>query len=45
MQHAGIYTGNPGEAVFMQGGHTLVKWRKLFFHQYGVSTTIFTRLK
>ncbi|CAM6013441.1 unnamed protein product [Sphagnum balticum] len=35
-QHAGIYTGNPGEAVFMQGGHTLVKWRKLFFHQYGV---------
>lgn len=27
---------NAGEAVFMEDGETLVRWRKAFFSQYGV---------
>jgi hypothetical protein len=37
-QHVGVNAANPGEVVFMEGGDTLVQWRKSFFSQYGVST-------
>lgn len=37
VQHLGINAGNPGEVVFMEGGETLVQWRKSFFSQYGVN--------
>lgn len=38
VQHAGLNFANPGEVVYMEGGETLVQWRKLFFSQYGVSS-------
>lgn len=40
-QHAGMFISNPGEAVFMEGGETLVQWRKMFFYQYGVRSFTF----
>ncbi|KAG0586446.1 hypothetical protein KC19_2G091100 [Ceratodon purpureus] len=35
-QHSGLNAANPGEVVYMEGGETLVQWRKSFFSQYGV---------
>jgi hypothetical protein len=37
-QHSGLNAANPGEVVYMEGGDTLVQWRKSFFSQYGVRT-------
>lgn len=36
LQHAGMHNVNAGEAVLMEDGETLVRWRKAFFSQYGV---------
>ena len=36
-QHSGLNVANPGDVVYMEGGETLVQWRKSFFAQYGVS--------
>ncbi|XP_057850362.2 uncharacterized protein LOC131060909 isoform X5 [Cryptomeria japonica] len=35
-EHAGQASCNPGSAVHMENGETLVMWRKAFFFQFGV---------
>ena len=43
-QHSGLNPANPGEVVYMEGGETLVQWRKAFFSEYGVSTGLISRI-
>lgn len=36
VQHSGLHVSNPGQVVFMEGGETLVQWRKAFLLLCGV---------
>ncbi|KAI5084250.1 hypothetical protein GOP47_0001165 [Adiantum capillus-veneris] len=35
-EHGGLLPANPGSNILMEGGESLVQWRKTFFSQFGV---------